>query len=114
MGLNEIYITIRGNILLMKPLPSVREDYSLLIQEEKQRKVYSTSHLLPEAITTHIGSTNNIGKQIHKNNRNDGRRSTLFYDYYKNSEHVKEKCFNLHLHEFPYNSKGYRDRNVVA
>lgn len=37
MGLNETYSTIRGQILLMNPLPSMRQAYSSVSQEEKQR-----------------------------------------------------------------------------
>ncbi|KAM7519479.1 hypothetical protein LguiB_018441 [Lonicera macranthoides] len=39
MGLNESYFAIRGQILLMQPLPTVRKVYSMLFQEEKQREV---------------------------------------------------------------------------
>ena len=40
-GLNDSYNAVRGQILLMKELPSVREVYSLIIQEEKQREIGS-------------------------------------------------------------------------
>ncbi|KAI9177333.1 hypothetical protein LWI28_013780 [Acer negundo] len=36
MGLNDSYSAIRGQILLMNPLPSVRQAYSSVSQEEKQ------------------------------------------------------------------------------
>jgi len=41
MGLNESYSAIRGQILLMNPLPSVRQAYSSISQEEKQRLLSS-------------------------------------------------------------------------
>lgn len=41
MGLNESYNLVKTNILMMKPFPTVRQAYSLLIQEEKQRKISS-------------------------------------------------------------------------
>ncbi|XP_073307117.1 uncharacterized protein [Primulina huaijiensis] len=37
MGLNEIYATVRGQILLMDPLPTINKTHSLVLQEEKQR-----------------------------------------------------------------------------
>ncbi|XP_024178440.1 actin cytoskeleton-regulatory complex protein PAN1-like [Rosa chinensis] len=37
MGLNETYSATRGQILLMNPLPSVRQAYVVVAQEEKQR-----------------------------------------------------------------------------
>lgn len=39
MGLNDTYGNIRGQILLMDPLPSINRAYSLLLQEEKQRQI---------------------------------------------------------------------------
>ncbi|WJZ85554.1 hypothetical protein VitviT2T_005081 [Vitis vinifera] len=41
MGLNESYKAVRSNILMMSPLPNVRQAYSLIIQEEMQRQVSS-------------------------------------------------------------------------
>ena len=43
MGLHETYSAIRGQILLMNPLPTVRQAYSAISQEEKQRFL-SVSH----------------------------------------------------------------------
>ena len=42
MGLNESYSAIHGQILLMNPLPSVRQAYSSVCQEEKQRLLSAT------------------------------------------------------------------------
>lgn len=39
MGLHESFAHIRGQILLMDPIPSVNHVFSLIIQEEKQRSV---------------------------------------------------------------------------
>lgn len=37
VGLNEVDTTIRGNILMMNPLPSMAQAFALLVWEEKQR-----------------------------------------------------------------------------
>ena len=39
MGLNEFYSAVRGQILLMNPLPDVTKAYSSIVQEEKQRSL---------------------------------------------------------------------------
>ena len=39
MGLNDSYVAIRGQILLMQPLPNTRRVYSLILQQEKQVEV---------------------------------------------------------------------------
>ena len=37
MGLNETYDAVRGQILLMAPMPPLRKVFSLILQDEKQR-----------------------------------------------------------------------------
>lgn len=39
MGLNDSYAQIRGQILLMDPIPAVNRIFSLVIQEERQREI---------------------------------------------------------------------------
>ncbi|XP_073119563.1 uncharacterized protein [Henckelia pumila] len=39
MGLNDTYSSVRSNILMITPLPNVRQTYSLVIQDEVQREV---------------------------------------------------------------------------
>ena len=41
MGLNDSFKTIRSNILVMNPLPNVRQAYSLIVQEETQQQMNS-------------------------------------------------------------------------
>lgn len=36
LGLNKVYTTVRESILMMNPLPSMAQDFSLLIQDKKQ------------------------------------------------------------------------------
>lgn len=38
MGLNDDYKHVRGNILMMQPLPTLSQAYRLILQEEKQRE----------------------------------------------------------------------------
>ena len=39
MGLNDTYFVVRGQILLMDPIPPLSKVFSLLLQDERQRKV---------------------------------------------------------------------------
>ncbi|XP_019231650.1 PREDICTED: uncharacterized protein LOC109212458 [Nicotiana attenuata] len=43
MGLNDAYSGVRANILMMKPLPSTAQAYSILLHQESQREVHSNS-----------------------------------------------------------------------
>lgn len=42
-GLNESYALVRSNILLMDPLPTVNKAQALLLQDERQRSLYSAA-----------------------------------------------------------------------
>ena len=44
MGLNEMYTTVRGSILMMRTLPSRVQAFDILCQEEQQREVKHHNH----------------------------------------------------------------------
>ena len=66
MGLSDDYNSIRGNILMMSPLPSISQVYSMLIQEEKQREIRSSRHFLGDyaslVVEVHIPYFANKGR----------------------------------------------------
>ncbi|XP_076919388.1 uncharacterized protein LOC143580172 [Bidens hawaiensis] len=43
VGLNPSYDMIRSNILMMQPIPSIDRSYGILIQDEKQREIHTTT-----------------------------------------------------------------------
>nr|XP_033513613.1 uncharacterized protein LOC117278273 [Nicotiana tomentosiformis] len=51
MELNDIYAQARGNILMMNPFPSIDVAYSLLLQDENQRKIYANAHFNSESVS---------------------------------------------------------------
>ncbi|XP_075104070.1 uncharacterized protein LOC142178446 [Nicotiana tabacum] len=127
MGLNESYTASRGNILMMTPLPSLSETYSLLVHEEKHREVQASVFFIT-AVAFLIAGSNNMQQQPqtqnqgfnHNQNRNmnfrnsnnggkfnidfkagqkyvgDGRKNTIFCNYYKKSGHLIDRCYKLH------------------
>ncbi|KAF8410438.1 hypothetical protein HHK36_002967 [Tetracentron sinense] len=50
MGHNETYSAVRGQLLLMDPLPTIKKANSLTLQEEKQREVTPTYSSLPDVV----------------------------------------------------------------
>ncbi|XP_065620096.1 uncharacterized protein LOC136063519 [Quercus suber] len=104
MGLNESYSQIKGQILLMEPLPTINKVYSLLIQEERQRSIGLSNSVHIESTTLAVkGSNANFNPNFPGFFGNSGA-------YGKNSKgrdrpicthcgkfgHVMEKCFKLH------------------
>ena len=43
MGLNDSYVQVRGQLLLIDPLPPINKVFSLVTQEERQRQMGSQS-----------------------------------------------------------------------
>jgi len=50
VGLNDVYKGVRGNILMSRPLPNVSKAYHMLLQEEHQRDMSSSSQIIPSPL----------------------------------------------------------------
>ena len=82
MGLNESYNAIRGKILLMNPLPSVRQAYSFVCQEEKQR-LLSVTHT---ATYSNSSAAMAVRSNKMKNNSAGNARSDFSDCFYSGSQ----------------------------
>ncbi|KAM3380920.1 hypothetical protein P3S68_006493 [Capsicum galapagoense] len=78
MGLNEVYTTIRGNILMITPLPTIGQAFALLIQEEKQRELRPLNHSFGQSSSMHVS----VGAH------NDGQQMTLTKEQYGQIIHL--------------------------
>ncbi|GKB20576.1 cysteine-rich receptor-like protein kinase 8 [Tanacetum coccineum] len=106
MGLDECYTNIRGQILLMQPLPLVAKAYYMLRQEEKQRDFPKHSSQTPVTLNTYRNAYTPSYRNNHPNTPNNPtngpqteRRNTfrkgIFCGYYKKEGHSKEECYKL-------------------
>ncbi|KAK2973562.1 hypothetical protein RJ640_003132 [Escallonia rubra] len=99
MGLHDTYNVVRTNILMMSPLPNVRQAYSLVIQEETQRQ------MTPE-------STENfsIAAAIQRRGNNFSNKSKDKHCEHCNREgHTVESCRTLKFHCKYYDRKGHTE-----
>ncbi|XP_020411497.1 uncharacterized protein LOC109946852 [Prunus persica] len=88
MGLNDTYNGVRGNILMMSPLPNVRQAYSLVVQDETQQQITS-------------GPTENfsIAVAIHSRSNNMSNNSTNKHcEHSDRNCHTIEECRTLKFH----------------
>lgn len=56
MGLNDSYSHVRSQILMLDPLPSVNQAYSILSQEESHRTDLSSHHSVDMPTTVFYSS----------------------------------------------------------
>ncbi|KAM1078563.1 hypothetical protein ACFX15_025113 [Malus domestica] len=118
MGLDDSYSAIRGQILLIQPLPSIRSVYSMLTQEEKQRGMAVGPGLVEPAamvVQTNRGNNGNHGKG------RSSERKPLHCSYCDKDHHVIETCWKLHgyppghrLHGKSNSSSGSGGRSTAA
>lgn len=80
MGLNDSYKAIRGQILMMNPLPNISTVHSLLIHEERQRDISSNPNVVTEAMAMQV---------------NQSSKRNLNCSHCKKSGHVKSTCYRL-------------------
>nr|XP_043615966.1 uncharacterized protein LOC122587871 [Erigeron canadensis] len=102
MGLDECYSNIRGQILLIQPLPTVAKAYSMIRQEEKQREgILPKPPTIPTALTanTHKYTPNTTYKKptysAKPNERKSPFRKGIFCDKCQKEGHVKKECYQI-------------------
>ncbi|KAF5441887.1 hypothetical protein F2P56_037152, partial [Juglans regia] len=93
VGLNDSYASIRSQLLMVSPLPSMAKVFSLLLQEESQRQlnnsVSNETHALLAKQTTQTFVPSKFSKDKQK-------RSSLYCTHCGYNGHTIEKCFQLH------------------
>ena len=102
MGLGSQYTAIRGHLLLMNPIPSLSEAYSILLQEENQRDCSSGSVVSAENTALSVrnyetGKSSMQGKSgKFQNKKSSNDNSAVVCDFCQMTGHTKDKCFCLH------------------
>lgn len=105
MHLNDEYETIKGQILLLDPLPIVNKTYSMIQRVKKQRHVTNNTGALREIEAyvnrvgfSSVGELEVVYDLIARNkSKKDWRRpkSNKYCDHCQGSGHEKEQCFKL-------------------
>ena len=103
MHLNDEYEAIRGQILLLEPLPTVNKAYSMIQRVERQRRVTNTTGVSREVATcvnkfTDLGDLEPVNALMAKGKiKKDYRKPKMnkFCDHYQKPGHEKDQCFKL-------------------
>jgi hypothetical protein len=111
MGLNESYSHVRGQILLIDPLPSINKVFSLVIQEERQRMI-SSSSLSFNQNTTALFTKTMSPTRFACNKSFYIRKDRPICSHCCISGHTVEKCYKIH--GFPPGYKFNRGKNAPS
>ncbi|RWR85571.1 hypothetical protein CKAN_01444200 [Cinnamomum micranthum f. kanehirae] len=114
-GLHESFSTLRSNILLIEPFPSVNKVYSLVSQEEKQRElnISHISSIEASALVTKRTTASDFQRWPGNNSReNATSRSNKNCRYCRRDGHTIEECYKLHGYPSrkPNNGKPLQNR----
>ncbi|KAH0769942.1 hypothetical protein KY290_013923 [Solanum tuberosum] len=99
MGLNEVYTVVKWSILMMNPLPTIAQGFSILIQEEKQREVRPPNQSISESTSLNAGVQNadfkftkgrNVGTIAHVH----GTGSELEDNHQNQGKHLTKDHYN--------------------
>ncbi|KAL5572257.1 hypothetical protein UlMin_021854 [Ulmus minor] len=108
MGLHDSFSQIRGQLLLMDPLPPINKVYALISQEEHQRKVGTQLHSSFDSTSAvAFAVKNNDPKRTGERgsytstSRNSGnyrgqKKERPFCTHCQYHGHTIEKCYKLH------------------
>jgi hypothetical protein len=92
MRLNESFAHIRGQILLMDPLPPINKVFSLVVQEESQRQIFiGTMNPNPAALITKYVPT-----QQNRFPRQFPWKEKPVCTHCGITSHTADKCYKLH------------------
>jgi hypothetical protein len=103
MGLNETFTPVRGQILLMDPMPHIDKVFSLLRQEERQRSIGQIS--LPRVESTALLCKSDSARPYQpKQGFQKKDKPTCTHCGYIG--HTMDKCYKLHGYPPGYKPKG--------
>ncbi|XP_040990952.1 uncharacterized protein LOC121238177 [Juglans microcarpa x Juglans regia] len=100
MGLNDSVSEVRGQILLIDPLPPINKVFSLVLQEESQRDIGSV-------LVSHIpfATLSFTTKPVHQTKPSTCKDRPIC-SHYSVPGHTIENYFKLHGYPPRYHSKG--------
>ncbi|XP_075109190.1 uncharacterized protein LOC142180981 [Nicotiana tabacum] len=118
MGINETYMGVRSNLLMMQPPPSLNSAYNILLNDEKQRQVQSISQFNHDSMSFNVNTNNTPGfpfgvsqnfevnqaavpnhpplRQYTQRVNFDQNKGSMFCKYCKKSRHLVDKCYKLY------------------
>ena len=112
VGLNDLYASIRGQILLMEPLPTINKVFALVSQEERQREL--TSGPMMHVVNSGPTVLAVANYKPYGGNKNFGRKERPVCSHCGITGHTVEKCYKIHGYPPGYKSRARPAVNQVT
>ncbi|KAL5779742.1 hypothetical protein ACOSQ2_010479 [Xanthoceras sorbifolium] len=128
MGLHESFSQVRGQLLLMDPMPPIHKVFALISQEEHQRKVTHQVHPSAESTgamafavksdatkSNFYNNSNTTGQNSSSNSGNykGQKKDRPYCTHCKFLGHTIDRCYKLHGYPPGYKLKS-RDNSTAA
>jgi hypothetical protein len=112
VGLNDSYASVRGQILLMEPLPTINKVFALVSQEERQRELSSSPmmHVVDSGATA-LAVTN---YKPYGGNKSFEKKERPVCSHCGITSHKVEKCYEIHGYPLGYKSRTRSAANQVT
>ncbi|RVX11271.1 Heat shock 70 kDa protein 17 [Vitis vinifera] len=111
LGLNRELDDVRGRIMGIKPLPSLREAFSDVRREESRKKVMMGSKEQPAPT---LDASALAARSFNSSDGDRQKRDRPWCDYCKKPGHYKEACWKLHGKPTDWKPKPRSDRDGRA
>ncbi|KAA8543184.1 hypothetical protein F0562_021321 [Nyssa sinensis] len=124
MGLDDSFSQVRGQLLLMDPMPPINRVFSLIVQEEQQRRTNSSSDssnstgTMAFAVKTDVAKSGGSGSQNSQNSNSSAsknqKRDRLYCMHCKILGHTVDRCYKIHGYPPGYKFKSNNNFNAAA
>ena len=110
MGLNDTYVAVQGQILLMDPIPPLSKVFSLILQDKKQRKVGAAKKMQLDTAATLAAAL--ASKNVKNSSKSKTRRPQC--THCGAMGHVVDKCYKLYGYPPGYKLKTNKGQVAIA
>ncbi|KAL5556239.1 hypothetical protein UlMin_038475 [Ulmus minor] len=124
MGLDDSFSQVRGQLLLMDPMPPINRVFSLIVQEEQQRKTNPSSDsnnftgTMAFAVKTEAVKTGGSNSQRFQNSNfnasKNQKRDRPYCTHCKILGHTMDRCYKIHGYPPGYKFKINNNSNAAA
>lgn len=104
MSLNHTFASVRGQILLMELFPSLNKVFSLVTQEERQRRVGSNP-IATETTAALFSKVSNVPSKDNYSNKPNAKKDRPICSHCGVFGHVVDKCYKIHGYPPGYKTK---------